>query len=105
MTLPSTARIASCGILARFSAQSVSITPASGRSTTRASPISCQNARSCGHICSGVSGELNQRSLPSRSIFVSPAAVVAELTATAVVPAAEGEGAVAPAWNALALTL
>ena len=36
-------------ILARFSAQSVSITPISGRSTLRMKPFSCQNSRIWGH--------------------------------------------------------
>ena len=52
-TRPSVRRMMSCGILARFSAQSVSITPAWALSTSRLKPRSCQNDCSWGHSCSG----------------------------------------------------
>ena len=56
-----------CGILARFSAQSVSITPTFGLSTARMNPISCQNSRSTGQTCSGDSLTTSQRCVPARS--------------------------------------
>ena len=60
-------RTQSCGILARFSAQSVSITPASGRLTDIRKPFSCQKSRTSGQSFSGASATTNQRGVPARS--------------------------------------
>ncbi len=57
----------SCGILARFSAQSVSITPASGMLTAIRKPFSCQKSRTSGHSFSGGSFTTSQRCDPARS--------------------------------------
>ena len=62
------ARIPSCGILARFSAQSVSITPVSGTSTAIRKPFSCQKSRTSGQTFSGGMGTTSQRCVPARSI-------------------------------------
>ena len=100
-TLPMAERMKSCGSLARFSAQSVSSTPASGRSWTRLKPLSFQKARTCGKICSGVSVVLSQRSLPSRSIRNPPTSCGAT---TGVATGADAAAAAAVAvWNVDAL--
>jgi hypothetical protein len=122
-TLPIERRMMSFGSLARFSAQSVSSTPASGRSWVRLKPLSFQKARTCGKTCSGVSVVLSQRSLPSRSILKLPTAagaivgvaVVAAAAATtvpAVGPGAAGAaaatgapGVAGAAWKVEALTM
>jgi hypothetical protein len=61
--------------LARFSAQLVSITPAAASFLASVKPMSRQKPLSCGHSCSGGSGTLSQRRLPSFSIRNSPIAV------------------------------
>ena len=78
----------SFGSLARFSAQSVSITPASGRSWARLKPLSFQKVRTCGKTCSGVRVVLSQRSLPRRSILKLPTAVGATVGVAVVAAAA-----------------
>ena len=60
-----------CGIFARFSAQSVSITPTCGLSTATMKPCSCQNSRSTGHICSTGSFTTSQRWVPARSTWAT----------------------------------
>ena len=60
-TLPTVRRMMSCGIFARFSAQSVSMMPVSGESITRRKPSSCQNVRRLGHRASGVVFTTSQR--------------------------------------------
>ncbi|MCY1244324.1 hypothetical protein D9M72_573930 [compost metagenome] len=69
-TLPMVLRMMSCGILARFSAQSVSMMPVSGESCTSRKPLSCQKPRSCCHSWSPRMPLLitSQRVLPSRSM-------------------------------------
>ena len=52
---------------ARFSFQSVSITPASGISTFTMNPVSCQNSFTTGHSSSGRPFTTSQRWLPCRS--------------------------------------
>ena len=52
-SLPSVLRMKSCGSLARFSAQSVSMMPASGWSCASRKPFSCQKSRTCGQSWSG----------------------------------------------------
>src|SRR6476646_1368973 len=85
----------SFGSLARFSAHSVSITPASGRSCARLKPLSFQNVRTCGKTCSGVRVVLSQRSLPRRSILKAPRAVGATVgVAVAAAATASRVGAV-----------
>ena len=82
-------RMKSCGSLARFSAQSVSITPVSLLSLVNVKPRSCQNARSWGHKRSGGKGTKSQRCVPARSTRISPTAkgaTVATLLADTVVP-------------------
>ena len=49
--LPTVARITSCGSLARFSAQSVSMMPRLGWSIVSRKPLSCQNSRTGFHYC------------------------------------------------------
>ena len=88
------------GILPRFSAQSVSITPAALWSCTSTKPRSFQNDCSCGHSCSGVSDVRSQRSLPRRSSLTSPSDCGATTAGCAAPTAAAG----APAWYAAALT-
>ena len=70
-TLPSVRCRKSCGAAARFSAQSVSMTPLVGWSTAMAKPFSCQNERTMFHDCSGVALTTSQRSLPARTILAS----------------------------------
>ena len=57
----------SCGIFARFSAQSVSITPVSGSSILMRKPSSCQNCFTTGQSFSGVCVTTSQRCVPARS--------------------------------------
>ncbi len=95
-------RMMSFGSLARFSAQSVSITPASARSWTRLKPLSFQKVRTWGKTSSGGSVVLSQRSLPSRSIRKAPTACGATTGTTGVVGAAAAAVAV---WNVEALTV
>ena len=59
------------GSSARFSAQSVSMTPEPGSSVARTKPLSSQNWRTVVHACSGVVFTWSQRSLPSFMIFTS----------------------------------
>src|SRR5580765_7188551 len=88
-------RMRSFGSLARFSAHSVSITPASGRSCARLKPLSFQKVRTCGKTCSGVRVVLSQRSLPRRSILKAPRAVGATVgVAVAAAATASRVGAV-----------
>ena len=68
MTLPSRLRRASWGILARFSAQSVSITPASVISTLTTKPSSCQKSLMTGQTSWAGMSTTSQRWLPARSI-------------------------------------
>lgn len=60
----------SCGIFARFSAQSVSSTPMSGRSTASEKPMVSQKSRSLGQIASGVPSTTSQRCVPARSMRI-----------------------------------
>ena len=69
--LPTVRRSASCGISARFSAQSVSITPSAGCSVAITKPVSFQNVRVMFHACSGVVLTTSQRSLPARAMRAS----------------------------------
>jgi hypothetical protein len=85
--------------LARFSAQSVSITPISGWSTASVNPRSFQKPCNCGHSCSGGTGTASQRWLPWRSRRTSPMFFGAT-AATAVAAVAA-----VPAWYCAALTL
>ena len=64
---PSVRRSASAGMSARFSAQSVSITPSAGCSTASTKPVSAQNLRATLHACSGVTLTTSHRSLPARA--------------------------------------
>jgi hypothetical protein len=54
----------SCGSLARFSAQSVSITPACALSVEREATLDSQKARRRGHSCFGRSSATSQRCWP-----------------------------------------
>ena len=65
---PSERRSASAGMSARFSAQSVSISPSAGCSTASTKPLSVQNWRVTVHACSGAILTTSQRSLPARAI-------------------------------------
>ena len=76
-TLPKVRRIMSCGILARFSAQSVSMMPMSGESVTRMKPLLVQNSRSGSQTLSAGLATTSQRWLPWRSIFTSPKVLAA----------------------------
>jgi hypothetical protein len=68
MYLPIVRRITSCGISARFSAQSVSITPSVGCSVAITKPVSPKNCRVIDQACSGVAFTTSQRSLPARAM-------------------------------------
>ena len=72
MYLPMYLRNTSCGISARFSAQSVSMTPSAGCSVAMTKPLSTQNLRTFDHACSGVAFTTSQRSLPARPMHTSP---------------------------------
>ena len=61
-TLPMVLRMKSCGILARFSAQSVSIRPMLAWSTAIRKPLSSQKSRTDPHSLSGVRSTRSQRS-------------------------------------------
>ena len=61
----------SCGISARFSAQSVSITPRAGSSVAITNPVSVQNRCTVDHANSGVVLTTSQRSLPARATRAS----------------------------------
>ena len=67
MYLPIRLRTGSLGISARFSAQSVSITPIAGCSTATTNPRSVQNCRAVFHACSGAAFTTSQRSVPART--------------------------------------
>src|SRR5829696_4607544 len=69
--LPTVRRRKSDGMSARFSAQSVSITPIAGCSIATTKPVSIQNCRDVLHACSGVALATIQRSLPERAIRAS----------------------------------
>jgi len=60
-------RIQLSGILARFSAHSVSTTPASGISRAMSRPFSCQKVFTSGQSLSGGSFTTSQRWSPARS--------------------------------------
>jgi hypothetical protein len=60
----------SCGSLARFSAQSVSMIPASGISTFTRKPSSCQNSLTPGQNLSGEPPTTSQRWVPERSMRI-----------------------------------
>ena len=81
----------SCGSLARFSAQSVSMMPSSGWSMVSKKPLSCQNWRTGCHSSLAGRPTLIQRSLPLRWYCTSATCSVA-----AGVPAARA--ARWPAW-------
>ena len=72
----------SSGILARFSAQPVSMTPVWALSTSSVKPRSVQKALMGSQSCSGLRDVTSQRCWPWRSIRKSPSAV------GAIVPAA-----------------
>ena len=67
----------SCGILARFSAQSVSMMPRLGWSVTSRKPFSCQKSRTGPHSWSAGRLTTSQRFWPSRSMRTSPTVVAA----------------------------
>ena len=90
-------RSAPTGRLARFSAQLVSITPATASFFTSVKPRSCQNEATTDHTCSAGFATLIQRWLSSFSILNSPSATGATLTGAAV------RTVVPPAGVALAL--
>ena len=94
ISLPSELRMKSCGILARFSAQSVSMIPRFDWSSVNRKPFSCQKSRTGPHNWSAGRLITSQRWLPDRSIRTSPK-----------VDAAVGtEGAACPTWKLLAVT-
>ena len=103
-TRPIVLRIRSLGSFARFWFQSVSSTPASGRSWTSSKPLSFQNVRTFGNTSSGASEVWIQRSLPLRSSVNSPTVD----GATVAGPEAAAAGAVAAPgvvdWKVDALT-
>jgi hypothetical protein len=70
-------RMKSCGILARFSAQSVSMMPRLGWSCTSRKPLSCQKSRTGCHSWSAGRLTTSQRWLPARSMRTSPTVVAA----------------------------
>ena len=84
----------SCGSLARFSAQSVSMMPRLDSSSASRKPLSCQNSRMGFHNWSAERFTTSQRCVPARSMRTSPT-----------VDAAVGRaGAAWPTWKPLAVT-
>lgn len=65
----------SCGMSARFSAQSVSMIPSCGCSWAIAKPLSVQNWRTAFMASSGVALATIQRSLPARTMRASALAL------------------------------
>ena len=62
----------SCGSLARFSAQSVSMMPRLRWSVVSRKPLSCQKSRTGSQSWSGERPTTSQRWLPARSMRTSP---------------------------------
>ncbi|MCY1543606.1 hypothetical protein D9M68_794310 [compost metagenome] len=65
-------RMKSCGILARFSAQSVSMMPSFSWSSSSTKPFSFQKSPTGVHSCSAGRFTTSQRWLPARSMRTSP---------------------------------
>jgi len=85
----------SCGSLARFSAQSVSMMPRLDWSSDSRKPLSCQKSRTGLHSWSAGRLTTSQRWLPARSMRTSPMVLAAVGT----------PGAAWPTWKPLAVTV